>query len=277
MKLRILSDLHVEHDPTWTLRHFGETAILCAGDLGNRRCRDRTEKLIRNSRVPFYYVLGNHDFYHGEVGEVIEYYQFLAKRVEHFHFLHNTTMQLGEYVLAGTPLWTDFSLFGRCNADAVMAVAENVINDFRGLIQVHETDAGHTSSGASPLRARALVEWNREARSFLESIIGKGKPTIVMTHWCPAGETINPAYAGNPVNPYFTTECSDLMLGNVTLWVHGHSHMADDRIINETRVIRNPKGYPHEFSGWDEKLIVEMGQLGSERATLTPTQRRPQR
>ena len=112
MKLRILSVLHLEHDRDWKLRHFGEDAVLFAGDLGSCQVRNLTEEIIRSSRVPFYFVLGNHDFYHGEVGEVIDYYRFLARRVKHFHLLHNQTKQLGNYLLAGTPLWTDFALYG---------------------------------------------------------------------------------------------------------------------------------------------------------------------
>ena len=256
MKLRILSDLHLEHDPDWKLRHFGEDAILCAGDLGSARVRQETEKLIRDSRVPFYYVLGNHDFYHGEIGEVIDYYRFLNRSVRHFHLLHNRTAELGGYLLAGTPLWTDFALFGRNTVESSMEVARRMVNDFRGLTQVRDHEASHGGVPSRALRPHDLVEWNAEARRFLMKTIAKGQPTIVMTHWCPSAETISPCYAGDPANAYFTTECRDLMGGKVALWVHGHSHLADDRVINGTRVIRNPKGYPGERSAWHEDLVV---------------------
>ena len=259
MKLRILSDLHLEQDPDWNLQHFGEDAILCAGDLGSVRSRPETEALIRRCRVPFYYVLGNHDFYGGEVGEVIDYYRFLNRSIRHFHFLHNRTAQLGDYLLAGTPLWTDFALFGENTINTSMDVAGRVINDFSGRIQLRDPEASHGGVSSRELCPQDLAAWNAEARRFLMKTIAKGKPTIVMTHWCPSEETISPCYAGEPANAYFTTECRDLMGGNVVLWVHGHSHLSDDRLINGTRVIRNPKGYPRERSAWREDLIITLG------------------
>ena len=247
MKLRILSDIHLEHDPSFRLSHHGEDAILCAGDLSSWPTRDLAEQFIRSSRVPFFYVLGNHNFYHGEVEAVLDHYRFLAGRLKHFHLLHNQTAQLGSYLVVGTPLWTDFGLYGPPSIAASMALAERSINDFR-LTRVQQAD----------LSAQNLVDWKREARAFLKETIGRGKPTIVMTHWCPSAETISPVYAGADANPYFTTECRALMGDNVLLWVHGHSHIADDRVINRTRVLRNPKGYPGEHSQWNEQLILSL-------------------
>ena len=255
MKLRILSDLHLEHDPGWKFESCGEDAVLLAGDLGSCRVRPITERFIAGIPVPTYFVLGNHDFYHGEVGEVISYYENLGRRFGHFHFLHNRSVSLGKYLLAGTPLWTDFALYGDDMVSASMANARRSINDFNHYVRTREQTERDSGAWLEP---SMLVEWNREARKFLQETIAKARPMIVMSHWCPSVDTINPLYAGDPLNPYFATECRDLMGGCVELWIHGHSRLADDRMINGSRVLRNPKGYPHESSHRNEKLVIEI-------------------
>jgi hypothetical protein len=246
LKLRILSDLHLEHDPDWKLKHHGEDAVLCAGDMGTRRSRHLIEALVQSSEVPFYYVLGNHDFYHGEIEETVEYYCRLTEQTEQFNFLHNEYAHIGDYLLLGTPLWTDFNLYPGLQARS-MCVAHHSINDFR-LTRIDDR----------LLKPDDFLDWHTQSRAFLAERIGRGENTIVMTHWCPSAETIDARYAEDPANPYFTSECRDLMSPNVKLWVHGHSHTADDRVIGTTRVLRNPKGYPRERSGWKEDLIIEL-------------------
>lgn len=255
MRLRIFSDLHLEHDPTWKYVYQGEDVILVAGDLGSCTVRGLTERFLAALPVPTYFVLGNHDLYGGEVGEVISYYKSLERRLAHFHFLHNQSVPLGRYVLAGTSLWTDFALYG---ADAVatsMAVAQQAINDFRQAVRIRQASKPSRTTWLHP---QDLVTWHREARDFLKATMAKRRPVIVMTHWCPSAESIDPVYLGHPLNPYFTTECSDLMGDLVAFWIHGHAHSADERMIKGTRVLRNPKGYPHESSHWDPKFIVEI-------------------
>jgi hypothetical protein len=256
MKLRILSDIHLEFDPQWKLRHYGEDAILCAGDLGSARARHLVEALIAGSQVDFYYTPGNHDFYHGQIGETHAFYRSLEKRYTRFHYLVNQTADLGPYVLAATPLYTDFALNGPGTVERSMQIARNCINDFNHMVGVEKEGPGGIVQ--KWLEPADLLPWHREARTFLAGVVAQGRPTIVMTHWCPAKETISPQYAGDPANPYFTCDVTELMGPPVVLWVHGHSHSYDDRVIKGTRVLRNPLGYPHERQG-REDLVVEMG------------------
>ena len=259
MRLRILSDLHLDQNPRWTFRSHGEDAVLCAGDIGSVCMRDAVEDLIASCATPFYYTPGNHDAYDGEVWEVLEFYRKLERRHAHFHCLVNETAELGPFLLAGTPLWTNFALDGQDMARVAMLVAERHIKDFNFFTHVR---ARHGEGGwrrpLRRLRPGHLVAWHRQARLFLRQTLALGRPTIVLTHWVPSGDLISPRFFGNPTNPYYASNCEDLMGGNLLLWVHGHTHTFDDRVIKGTRLLRNPLGSRQESTGWVEGLVVEV-------------------
>lgn len=263
MKLRIISDLHLEFDPGWKLRPRGEDAVLCAGDISSAKAWGAAVALIKSCRVPFYYTPGNHDLYHGEPSIVLRRMRALEREFPFFRCLVNETTDLGGYLLAGTPLWTDFSLYGPGTVQRSIDVADDTINDFRLTRVIPRRWLGPSPENTPMnrtrlLRPRDLRGWNFLARRFLRSAVALGRPMIVMSHWCPSAQTISPGFAGHPANPYFTTECSDLMGKNVALWVHGHSHAPFDGFIRGTRVLRNPKGYPEERSGWNPDLVIEV-------------------
>ena len=45
-------------------------------------------------------------------------------------------------------------------------------------------------------------------------------------------------------------------MGRAALWIHGHTHTAFDYDVRGTRVVCNPRGYPHETTGFDPALVV---------------------
>jgi hypothetical protein len=45
----------------------------------------------------------------------------------------------------------------------------------------------------------------------------------------------------------------------VGLWIHGHTHRRVDTVVDGTRVVSNPRGYPHEpVGGYDPELVIEV-------------------
>lgn len=259
MRLRVVSDLHLDRDPSWTLAPCGEDALLCAGDIGSVAVRDKVEAMIAGYPLPFFYTPGNHDSYDGEVWEVLDFYRKMEARYPHFRCLCNETAELGPFLVAGTPLWTDFALHGKGMAGVAMLMAERHINDFSHTTFVRPRRPN--ADGMRPLarlRPLHMVAWHRIARRFLRDALAQGRPTIVLTHWCPSESTTHPRYLGDATNPYYVSNCEDLMGDNAVLWVHGHSHSFVDRVINGTRVVRNPKGNPTEYTGWDSSMVIDL-------------------
>jgi len=46
------------------------------------------------------------------------------------------------------------------------------------------------------------------------------------------------------------------MMGQAMLWFHEHTHTFIDYAVRGTRVVRNPRGYPGEQTGFDPSLTV---------------------
>ncbi len=107
----------------------------------------------------------------------------------------------------------------------------------------------------------AQREWLRRALSGFTSL-GEGfsGPTVVVTHHAPCARSIAPRIAGDPLNPAFVSDLTDLMGQTVQLWIHGHMHQSCDYIEQGTHVICNPRGYiPLEPNpDFDPNLIIEV-------------------
>jgi predicted phosphodiesterase len=56
------------------------------------------------------------------------------------------------------------------------------------------------------------------------------------------------------LNPYFVSDLPDL-LKKVDVAIHGHTHESLDYIIEKTRVITNPRGYP--FTDTNGDIVFE--------------------
>jgi hypothetical protein len=88
----------------------------------------------------------------------------------------------------------------------------------------------------------------------------KGKKVVVITHHGISRQSVPDHFMGGPSQPAYTSELTEFVLGHpCRLWIHGHTHWAFDYHIGETRVLANPRGYPHETThGFNPKLIVEV-------------------
>jgi hypothetical protein len=86
-------------------------------------------------------------------------------------------------------------------------------------------------------------------------------PTVVVTHHGPLpprepiADPLRRALAGA-----FVSDLTSLMGGDrVALWIHGHTHRRVDVAMRGTRVVSNPRGYPHEpVEGFDPGLVIEI-------------------
>jgi len=75
-----------------------------------------------------------------------------------------------------------------------------------------------------------------------------GDKIVVMTHHGPVVGTgcSNPEYVWKPdenINCAFSSDLSDMM-GEVDIWIYGHTHWAHNMCIEGTQLVSNPHGYP---------------------------------
>jgi 3',5'-cyclic AMP phosphodiesterase CpdA len=256
MKIRVLSDLHLESDQPEIIPHADADLVVLAGDIHNHAEGLRWAAETFDGAVPVVYVPGNHEYYDGEFGALEAAMHDAAASVDNVYFLNNATLvdPLGQWRVLGTTLWTDFDLYGNDEESraASIAAAERVMLDYRGLIQVTWT-AGNDSSGQGALQDNTprnltpadTIALHHHARAWLEAELAKpfaGK-TIVVTHHAPHRRSLAERYADDVVSAGFVNDLPSLVRAPVTLWVHGHTHTAFDYVENGARVVCNPRGY----------------------------------
>ncbi|BDA85424.1 phosphatase [Aureimonas sp. SA4125] len=263
MKIWIISDLHLgRHEDDIDLDIPDADVCVCAGDvyqplLGSLRLLGT--RVAR--RMPVVFVAGNHEFY----GDEFVRARALAKAtpVPGVHLLDDDTVTIDGVRFVGATLWTDYALYaGGLSAKAAdveianaMEVAGRLIND-HSRIRVGSDGAARWWT---PSDARRV---HQRSRAYIEGELALpfDGATVVVTHHAPHAGSIAPQYRESVLNPAFASDLSSTIeTGRPALWVHGHVHSACDYRVGDTRVICNPCGYRHEYSGWDPRLVVEVG------------------
>ncbi|QTD88147.1 metallophosphoesterase [Burkholderia anthina] len=275
MKIRVLSDLHLESNQPDTIAHADADLVVLAGDIHNHAEGLRWAAETFDPGVPVVYVPGNHEYYDGEFGALETAMRDAAHTIDHVHYLNN-----GVYVdpqerfrVLGTTLWTDFSLFGADAASIARSIeaGERVMLDFKGLIQVTWPHNAALHAGGEPERdftPADAIALHRQSRAWLEARLATpfaGK-TIVVTHHAPHLRSLAERYAEDLASAGFVTDMAELVRPPVDLWIHGHTHTSFDYVIDSgTHVVCNPRGYVHRRTGelenpafaWDR--VVELG------------------
>ncbi|QFU02070.1 cyclic 3',5'-adenosine monophosphate phosphodiesterase [Halomonas sp. THAF5a] len=241
MRLRILSDLHLEHfaegrDLPWV----DADAVVLAGDI-HIGCRGLAWAAERFAGLPILYVPGNHEYYGGVMPALRDTLADEAERLG-IHLLDNRTLTLGGVRFHGLTLWTDFALYAgtpELDVHGCEQAARRVMLDFRRI----EQPVGELFTPAESRRLHA------ESLAWLANELARPweGPRVVISHHAPLGACIPPCYRGDPLSPAFASDLESLM-GRMDLWLHGHVHEPVDLRVKGTRVMANPGGYPNEFN-----------------------------
>ncbi|MDO6822862.1 metallophosphoesterase family protein [Marinobacter sp. 1_MG-2023] len=240
MRLRILSDLHIE-----TFREGRELpdvaadVVILAGDI-HRTTEGLAWAAERFVGQEIIYVAGNHEFYGTSMPEARQSMRAEARRLG-IHLLDNDTVNIGGVRFHGTTLWTDFSLYdGQPDQDPLQTERRALayMPDFRIIEQ--PTGEVFTTAESQKLHAEAIA-WLEAQLS--EACSG---PQVVISHHAPLPECIPPKYQGDILSPAFASDLRSLM-GKMDLWVHGHVHEPVDLQVEGTRVFANPGAYPKEY------------------------------
>jgi len=248
MKLHILSDLHLECAPI-RLEKTDADVVILAGDI--RPGAGGVKWAKANFETPVLYVPGNHEYYNAAwtMDEL-----FCEMRYEsedsNVSVLDRDGVVIDGVRFLGTTLWTDL------HDKPFNGIECGVIGSDTGNIRVADAE-GFTSRVAQPLfeKNRAWLQ-----AQLAEPFEGR---TVVITHHAPSGKSQHAQYAGNPWNSCFITDMEPVMGEDVDLWIHGHTHSNFDYEVNGTRVVCNPRGYPHPFGGWEnrefnESLVIDI-------------------
>lgn len=248
MRIRVLSDLHLEFDRPHSIPGADADLVILAGDIHNG-----TAGILWAAdtfSTPVVYVPGNHEYYGGSIPAVKREMQAAAAATRgRVCLLDPGEFALPEFAtrVLGVTLWADFTLFGGAahEIEIAMQACQRYMTDFNGLIRI---PAGE---GLRAFLPRDCVGLHRAELDWLERKLERpyaGK-TVVVTHHAPHRGSLAERFARDLVSAGFITDLGRLMGKRVALWVHGHTHDAFDYSVDGTRVVCHPRGYVDSARG----------------------------
>jgi predicted phosphodiesterase len=241
MKLRILSDIHLEHDTPGPIPDCDADLVILAGDIGNGRAG--IDWSARAFPGPIVYVPGNHEYYESSFDVVNAQMAEAAAQHPDVTLLNDGVAVFADHGGApvrviGTTWWSDYALFGASRREDAMQACAGAMVDHR-LIQ-QDLGAGQTrlfTPADALARHKSATAWLE--RQLAEPFDGK---TVVVTHHAPDLGSLDPRFAHDLVSSGFISRRPDLV-AQADLWIHGHTHTGFDYRLGAARVVCNPRGY----------------------------------
>ena len=239
MKLAVFSDLHIDFHQDRGRSLIAELnkdvdVAVVAGDVAAFYDFERGIIDICSEFPEVIYVPGNHEYYHSlgfdQVNNVL---LDLQSKLDNFTYLNNRRVKLCGHYFIGATLWFQKTVAAQIN--------KGCLNDFRYI------------PNCDPF---AFDEYDY-TKTYLEMTIEPGD--IVVTHHAPSYQSVHPRFAGSSINCFFANRLDSVIINKKPqLWLHGHMHSNCDYVIDGTRVVCNPFGYPGENPMFNEGLAIEV-------------------
>lgn len=237
MKIRVMSDLHVEFGGVDLDDNVGCDVVVLAGDIDLIQ-RTNVPKWARETfpKREIVWVPGNHEYYRANIFQALRIAHAQAKKYG-VHLLEKRLIEICGVRFLGCTLWTDFNLLG--DVPSALAAAKRGMSDFRVIRISHGEDELPLSPEDTVVMHRGCVSWLD--RTLEEAFHG---PTVVVTHHGPHPKCSHPHFAGDALAPAY---CSDLTWlvekHRPRLWISGHTHASHLFFVGQTVLVSNQRGY----------------------------------
>jgi predicted phosphodiesterase len=275
---QLVSDLHLElYSPEFEINlndilTVSAPYLILAGDIGNPYQKIYDTFLNQCSKVfkKIFMVSGNHEYYQAPVKNNITMVNSQIKSVvdkyDNIFFLNNDIHKIIlddqdkildqekinknidknidkniECIIIGTTLWSYVSSSLSKTIEVSINDYYKIYGDNMQLITTKTTNLMHVKN----------VKWLTDTISKYSN-----KNIIIISHHLPSYQLISDAYKGSEINSAFASDLDYLMNNdNVKYFCSGHTHYSFDKIINKTRCLVNPRGYPKKNS--NKKSIIK--------------------
>ena len=261
MKLRIMSDLHVDVNnkaPLFCMEDGEKVFTLIAGDISGDPIED-FRWLRNNTNMSGVFVSGNHIVYNLEDTPIQELQDSLKTfcpndEGQRWRYLEKDHLVLEDEktVIVGATLWTDYK-YGGPDQTYNMLIAKRSLNDFR---------FGKISS-TEPLTPQWCLEEHVKSLEYIDKICNEYKDydIVVLSHHAPGEGSVAPIYRNQPSNTAYVSDLSEFITNhnNIKVWVHGHVHNFCEYEIGQCKVICNPRGYVFrgESRYWTPNVYID--------------------
>lgn len=267
MKIDVISDIHLEFGELPIQNDNNADVLVMAGDIcvvkDLKDYKEECEIVGKRSKVASYvraffkhvcsiypnviYVLGNHEHYNGcydESADIVR--NELCANLPNLHFLERQFVELNGHIFIGSTLWTDFN--NRCPMS--MFDCKQMMNDYR-IIRI-------ASEKYRALRPEDTYSEHKKSLLFITETIKNNpdKPIVVVGHHAPSHKSVKPRYEHDVnINGAYRSNLEWVMneYPQIKLWIHGHTHNEFDYMVNQTRVVCNPRGYVNYERGSHEE------------------------
>lgn len=266
MRIALASDLHLEFGDIDLKNTEGADTLILSGDIcvanvlhehpdihlhrptdpnriwklsGKQELAIRVREFLNRVSQEFdnvIYIAGNHEFYGGSFPDAIDWLRKECEPYKNVHFLEMDTVTIDDFTFIGGTLWTDMN---RNDALTLHAI-NDMMNDFR-IIRNSERDYARFSPQDASIR-------HSKTLAYIKSVIaGKhDEKFVVVGHHGPSHLSIHEMYKHEYLmNGGYSSDLSGFIMDHpqIKLWTHGHTHYPFDYMINDTRVVCNPRGY----------------------------------
>jgi predicted phosphodiesterase len=266
MKIRILSDLHVDIN-----NHYGsifkwedrDVLTVLAGDTSGDL--KTTAEFVRKHFNNAILIGGNHIVYNEE-GKTIQQlhseYRAEFPLDTSISFLENDYKIIDDVVFIGATLWTDYKYSDDQSIN--MHFAAQSMNDFRW-----GSFAGPTGL-AIPLRPDHCLSVFQDSMKFIQEtydrFINTDKKIVLIVHHGISPQAIAREHRGSHLNAAYISDLEEYITQNMprlALIIHGHVHHRIQYKIGDIPVICNPFGYAGYGENktdpkWEKNLIVDI-------------------
>lgn len=202
-------------------------AVMIGGDLAEAHSLPHYLELLDDElQLPIYFVLGNHDFYHGSIGEVRAAVEALCRERPRLHYLTGDSQPVAltpQVALVGHDGWAD-GRFGDYERSVVQMSDWSLIGDFIG------KDKWQRWSVVQSLGDEAAAHLRRTLRLALDGY----ETAVVLTHIPPLHEACwhEGRLSDDHWAPHFTCKAvGDVLLDLAKMYSHrqievycGHTH-----------------------------------------------------
>ena len=263
MRINVVSDLHLEFSD---LELPGGEVLILSGDIcevkqinadydvnnimnkggpstGNFKRSDRYTRFFHEECGKYekvFYVVGNHEHYGYKLHKTIPHLKSVLPN--NVVVLEKEQFEYKGVLFIGGTLWTDMNNFD----SLTLYHMKNMMNDYKQITMFDEVrDVYHRLTPDKTVSEH--VKTKQLFKLFLEeNRAGKKLPVVVLTHHAPSKLSTHPYYANDTImNGAYSSDLSEFILDNpeIQVWTHGHTHHTFDYMINNTRVMANPRGY----------------------------------
>jgi len=230
-------------------------AVLIAGDIWTKgRAVRRLERIAEWCGVPIVATAGNHDYYGDSIIRSDQRMQEAATASQYdIRILNPGTTVIGDCRIIGATLWTDYRLRNASGDNwSERHACHSVMND-----HVKIRWGGGNFRKVKP---EDLATLHFKHRTYIEeqlAIPHEGQ-TLVMTHHAPSEMSVKFRGKAEMVDNAYASNLEGLILDHSPqVWVHGHTHNAEEYDIGETSIVSNPKGYPGQNPDFDFLRVYE--------------------